>query len=213
MFSAVGDQLATLGIIPSDKASYADVRHAAADYIESHPDDFIPFLPSLEGEDMAGATDSGLMSPKEFKEYCAKVRDTAVWGGEPEIVALSKAYNVPIHVIQGATPHIVVHSPSDAPQADESRVVRISYHRRMYGLGEVSGLGARSQDKSLIMPITALQFASSEAYAVEWNQGDLQLFAALIASTLYLSFAMYAYIETCCRPRTRYLDPKVLSLN
>ena len=38
------------------------------------------------------------MSPKEFKDYCAKIRDTAVWGGEPEIMALAKAYKVPIHV-------------------------------------------------------------------------------------------------------------------
>ena len=91
----------------------------------------------LEGEDSAGVLDSRLMSPTEFEDYCAKIRDTAVWGGEPEILALCKAYNVPIHVIQGQMPHVVVHNPSDAPPADDSRVVRISYHRRMYGLGEV----------------------------------------------------------------------------
>lgn len=78
------------------------------------------------------------MTPKEFKEYCAKVRDTAVWGGEPEITALAKAYNVPIHVIQSGVPHIVIHNPSDHTPVDEECVVRISYHRRMYGLGEVS---------------------------------------------------------------------------
>ena len=81
------------------------------------------------------------MSPKEFQEYCAKIRDTAVWGGEPEIMALAKAYNVPIHVIQGQTPNIVIHSPNGEEHdamGDETRVVRISYHRRMYGLGEVS---------------------------------------------------------------------------
>jgi hypothetical protein len=80
------------------------------------------------------------MSQQEFQEYCAKIRDTAVWGGEPEIMALTKAYNIPIHVIQGQTPHIVVHSPTGdtSTPADENRVVRISYHRRMYGLGEVS---------------------------------------------------------------------------
>ncbi|GJE87204.1 OTU-like cysteine protease [Phanerochaete sordida] len=134
LFSAVADQLAILGILPSNQATYVATRHAAADYIQAHPDDFLPFLPSFEDED--GSTDSGLMSPKEFEAYCAKIRDTAVWGGEPEIMALTQAYNVPIHVIQGPAPHIVVHNPSDAPPADESRVVRISYHRRMYGLGE-----------------------------------------------------------------------------
>ena len=76
------------------------------------------------------------MSRAQFERYCATMRDTAVWGGEPEILALSRAYNVPIHVVQGGTPPVVVHEPSQ----DSSRgkqVVYISYHRRMYGLGEV----------------------------------------------------------------------------
>ena len=82
------------------------------------------------------------MTPHEYEKYCITVRDTAAWGGEPEVVALSKAYNVPIHVIQGATTHIVVHDPSGNPDKSDKKaehVVRISYHRRMYGLGEVSG--------------------------------------------------------------------------
>jgi OTU domain-containing protein 6 len=104
----------------------------------SHPDDFIPFLPAVGGEDSGGA-DIGLMTRDAFEQYCASVRDTAMWGGEPEIMALSRAYNVPIHVIQGGRPPIVMFKPSNAPSenTDDSRVLRISYHRRMYGLGEV----------------------------------------------------------------------------
>ncbi|KAJ7046735.1 hypothetical protein C8F04DRAFT_207845 [Mycena alexandri] len=139
LFSAIADQLQLLSIIPPPQASYATTRVAASTYIYSHPDDFLPFLPSAAGEDAAGALDSGLMSPREFEQYCASIRDTAVWGGEPEILALSRAYNVPIHVIQGGQPPVVVHNPvgssNDDPVA-EKRVVRISYHRRMYGLGE-----------------------------------------------------------------------------
>ena len=106
--------------------------------MSSHPDDFIPFLPAAEGEDVGG-TDIGLMSREKFEQYCASVRDTAVWGGEPEIMALSRAYNIPIHVIQGGQPPIVMFQPSDVPSEnrDDNRVLRISYHRRMYGLGEV----------------------------------------------------------------------------
>lgn len=80
------------------------------------------------------------MSRAGFERYCVTIRDTGVWGGEPEILALSRAYNVPIHVIQGGTPPIVVHNPTGAPQDDnlrEKKVLRISYHRKMYGLGEV----------------------------------------------------------------------------
>ncbi|THG97804.1 hypothetical protein EW026_g4260 [Hermanssonia centrifuga] len=131
LFSAVAEQLAILGILPSAEATYEATRRAAADYMQTHPDDFIPFLPS--------DSETGLMSPQEFENYCATVRDTAVWGGEPEIQALSRAYNVPIHVIQGESPHVVVHNPSDIPKTSDvkaEQVVRISYHRRMYGLGE-----------------------------------------------------------------------------
>lgn len=80
------------------------------------------------------------MTRKQFEKYCVDIRDTAAWGGEPEILALSRAYSIPIHVIQGGTPSIVVHNPSGASlegDVRDKRVVRISYHRRMYGLGEV----------------------------------------------------------------------------
>ncbi|KIJ44111.1 hypothetical protein M422DRAFT_252605 [Sphaerobolus stellatus SS14] len=79
------------------------------------------------------------MTMADFQKYCATIRDTGAWGGEPEILALSRAYNVPIHVVQRGTPSIVVHSPQHSDiQASSSngRAVRISYHRRMYGLGE-----------------------------------------------------------------------------
>ena len=102
--------------------------------------DFLPFLPSDEGEDGNGATEPGMMTPAHFERYCASIRDTAIWGGEPEILALSKAYNVPVHVVQHGVPSIVVHDPFEgttSKSAESKRVVRISYHRRMYGLGEV----------------------------------------------------------------------------
>jgi hypothetical protein len=126
--------------MPPAQANYAAVRYAASHYIYTHPEDFLPFLPSVDGEDGAGATAAGLMSRAAFERYCVSIRDTGAWGGEPEILALSRAYNVPIHVIQGGTPPIVVHNPTGAPQEGdlrEKKALRISYHRRMYGLGEV----------------------------------------------------------------------------
>lgn len=79
------------------------------------------------------------MNPRQFEKYCVTIRDTGAWGGEPEILALSKAYNVPIHVVQGGTPPIVVHDPAGGQAGDvrDKHAARISYHRRMYGLGEV----------------------------------------------------------------------------
>lgn len=106
----------------------------AADFIRSHPDDFLPFLPSLE----SGGDDIGVLTPAQFEDYCTSIKDTAVWGGEPEIVALSRAFKIPIHIVQGGKPSIVVHEPENERANDN--VVRISYHRKLYGLGEVSEL-------------------------------------------------------------------------
>ncbi|KAG1772633.1 hypothetical protein EDD22DRAFT_859470 [Suillus occidentalis] len=97
--------------------------------------DFIPFLPSAFGEDGVGATSAGFMTPQQFEQYCMTIKDTGTWGGEPEILALSRVYNVPIHVVQGGVPRIVEHNPDPSPRPF-SKVIRISFHRRMYGLGE-----------------------------------------------------------------------------
>ncbi|KAG6854318.1 hypothetical protein C0991_008213 [Blastosporella zonata] len=138
LYSAVADQLALLGILPTSQANYAVVRHAASAYIFSHPDDFLPFLESSADGDLS---DTGIMTPKGFERYCAAIRDTAEWGGEPEILALSRAYNIPIHVIQSGRPSVVIHEPEGLRHPDDdSRIVHISYHRRMYGLGEVRKL-------------------------------------------------------------------------
>ncbi|KAF8559537.1 cysteine proteinase [Imleria badia] len=140
LFSAIADQLALLNILSSNEANYATLRAAASSYISQHPDDFLPFLPSISGEDGVGATEnSGLMDARQFEQYCLIIRDTAAWGGEPEILALSRAYNVPIQVIQAGTPSVVTHTPDGNLRdklARDTKVVRISFHRRMYGLGE-----------------------------------------------------------------------------
>jgi OTU domain-containing protein 6 len=58
----------------------------------AHPDDFMPFLPSITGEDSAGATEhDGLITEQEFKKYCSLVAETGEWGGEPEVCRLSFA--------------------------------------------------------------------------------------------------------------------------
>ncbi|KAG8748660.1 hypothetical protein FRC10_000051 [Ceratobasidium sp. 414] len=136
LYTAIADQLALLGIIPPAAAAPITTRTAAANYMFSQPDLFIPFLPSVNGEDGAGADSPGLITPEEFEIYCAKIRDTGEWGGEPEIVALSNAYKIPIHVIQAGPQRVVVHEPTSGQVAKPGAVVKISYHRRMYGLGE-----------------------------------------------------------------------------
>ncbi|KAJ9104795.1 hypothetical protein QFC19_003936 [Naganishia cerealis] len=143
MYSAIADQLHLLGLTKSP--TYTATRRAAAQYLADNADAFMPFVASVHGEDMAGATDDGMMTPEGYREYCKRVEQSGDWGGEIEIQALSKYYNIPIHVIQHGPPHIISHTPVDegsgpltAEQAKLAgdKVVRISYHRRMYGLGE-----------------------------------------------------------------------------
>ncbi|ODO01807.1 OTU domain-containing protein 6B [Cryptococcus wingfieldii CBS 7118] len=147
MYAAIGDQLALLALLPpSDGADPKVIRAHAAKYMLDHPDDFMPFLPSITGEDSTGATDDGVLTPEGYRKYCSMVANTGEWGGEPELQALSRAFSVPIHVIQRGPPTVVSHGGAEdtfggASTAEQSnaageRVVRISYHKRMYGLGE-----------------------------------------------------------------------------
>ncbi|KAJ6783064.1 hypothetical protein PWT90_05389 [Aphanocladium album] len=123
LFSAVADQLQTQLAIPLTKApsstssssstpkepAYKTVRRAATDFMSTHSDDFAPFV---EGD---------------FGEYLDRMRDTAEWGGEPELMALARAYGVGIRVVQdGRTEEI----------GEGDRMVWLAYYRHGYGLGE-----------------------------------------------------------------------------
>lgn len=174
LFAAVADQLSLHGIVPRSAASYAATRATAAHYMMQHRDDFLPFLPSVDGEDGAGATESeGMMSQREFQMYCASIRDTAAWGGEPEIMALSRAYNVPIHVVQAGKPPVVIHEPPpNMSDGLDIKIVFISYHRRMYGLGEVSEhplMHPWSNTSNLRAQTAALQLATTEIKTAQYH--------------------------------------------
>ncbi len=41
-------------------------------------------------------------------DYCSAVENTGVWGGQPEILALSRAFGTEIHVIQAGVPVLKV---------------------------------------------------------------------------------------------------------
>ena len=127
MFSAVADQMNVQGRL--DNSNYATTRKAAAGYMRQHMDDFLPYLPA-EDEEGQG---EGLLSPEGYSKHCNDVESTSVWGSETELVALSKCYKVPIHVVQANSP-IVKHGEEEKYGNEKPLVV--SYHRAMYGLGE-----------------------------------------------------------------------------
>lgn len=122
LFSAVADQLLQAGIpLGGDAGDVAEteryrvVRRAAAHWMEGHPDDFAPFL-----EEPLGV-------------YVHKIRDTAEWGGQLELLALARSYKVEICVLQdGRTERI---EPGEEAGKDLDKIW-LAYYRHGYGLGE-----------------------------------------------------------------------------
>lgn len=53
-----------------------------------------------------------------FMRYCDAVENTAVWGGQPEILAMSRAFHTPIHIVQAGNPVVKVgadENPNEVP--------------------------------------------------------------------------------------------------
>lgn len=127
MFSAVADQLHTLGLslepgqstdgakTELQRDDYKAVRGAAASYMSRHPDDFESFL------------------DEPLDAYVQKIRDTAEWGGQLELTALAKTYNITINVLQGD-------GRVEKIQGDginhEKHEAWLAYYRHGFGLGE-----------------------------------------------------------------------------
>ncbi|KAK3370261.1 hypothetical protein B0H63DRAFT_312496 [Podospora didyma] len=125
LFSAVADQLAANGIPVVDGPNpptgalglpYKIVRRAAAEYMESHADDFAGFL------------------EEPLDDYVAKIRDTAEWGGQLELAALANAYSVEIKVVQDGRTEVV--RPQTEEKHDGLKTLWLAYYRHGYGLGE-----------------------------------------------------------------------------
>lgn len=100
-----------------------ELRSKVAEYILQNKDEFMPFLSNPETYEMLTET--------EFEEYCDKIKNTKVWGGQLEIRALANCLNHPITVIQATGPEAIEQgSEFTGPP------LIISYHRHMYSLGE-----------------------------------------------------------------------------
>ncbi|KAL6904897.1 hypothetical protein GGI43DRAFT_294572 [Trichoderma evansii] len=118
LFSALADQLSHNDIpLGGDKEEpgYKTIRKTATGYMEEHADDFAPFL------------------EEDFESYVKKMRDTAEWGGQLELMAVARRYGVEIKVIQdGRTENI----SGKEGEGDEAKTLWLAYYRHGYGLGE-----------------------------------------------------------------------------
>ncbi|KAI2625069.1 cysteine proteinase [Hypoxylon sp. NC1633] len=123
LFSAVADQLQAGGIPlaagPASQPPYRIVRKAATDYMLAHADDFAPFL------------------EEPLLTYVPKIRDTAEWGGQLELMALANAYGVEIKVLQDGRTETIEPAADTGSQGKGGRKrIWLAYYRHGYGLGE-----------------------------------------------------------------------------
>ncbi|BFZ64045.1 OTU protein [Saitoella coloradoensis] len=99
---------------------HVEMRKTAATYIREHDDVFVPFL-WAESD-----------SPPSIEEYTKEIEETPVWGGQMEILALSRALKVPVEVVQMGAPVIKVDVEDEE---DAGEPVRLAYYKHKYGLG------------------------------------------------------------------------------
>ncbi|TSK28204.1 OTU domain-containing protein 6B [Bagarius yarrelli] len=118
MYRAVEDQLTWRGC----SFGIQELRVQTAQHMKSHEDDFLPFLTNPNTGDMYTAD--------EFEKYCNDVAETAAWGGQLELRALTHVLQFPIEVIQADSPTIIIGEEYNKPP------ITLVYMRHAYGLGE-----------------------------------------------------------------------------
>ncbi|KAF7246123.1 Deubiquitinase OTUD6B, partial [Varanus komodoensis] len=118
MYRAIEDQLKE----QQNSWTVGTLRSQTAEYMRSHRDDFLPFLTNPNTGD--------LYSQEEFEKYCYDIANTAAWGGQLELRALSHILKTPIEVIQMDSPPIIV------GEEYSRKPLILVYMRHAYGLGE-----------------------------------------------------------------------------
>jgi OTU domain-containing protein 6 len=123
LFAAIQHQLALI----YQNSSFSDLRKIAVQAIQNSPDEFSSFLVD-----------------ENLDDYCLRMSRPGEWGGEMELVALSKALGKTIKVFQAFTPPLVINHTNQDLNA--TNILNLSYHRHAYALGEhYNSLIPRSQ--------------------------------------------------------------------
>lgn len=120
LYNAIRNQLQVTGRFADDVQT---LRHKTANHISENKDSLIFYMTNPDTGDC--------LTDTEFEKYCADLKNTAAWGGQIEISALSQILQVPIEVIQATGPPTI--------QGDDKFKgpnLIITYHRNMYSLGE-----------------------------------------------------------------------------
>lgn len=116
LFASIADQLKQRQQL---EMSVQDLRHKAAEYIREDPDTFVPFL-----------FDEKTMSLKDVGEYTKELETSPMWGGDLEILALSKVFDCPISVMMSGRQALVMNEEGSQPE------LKVVYYQHSFGLGE-----------------------------------------------------------------------------
>ena len=76
-------------------------------------------------------------STMDIDAYCNEIERTALWAGDMEITALSRALNVSVEIYsdQSLLPLVIHPNMTDGGNGING-VVRVAYYRHLYGLGQ-----------------------------------------------------------------------------
>ncbi|XP_074616114.1 deubiquitinase OTUD6B-like isoform X2 [Acropora palmata] len=118
LYNAIADQLSR----QKQQMEMKTLRRLAAEFMQSHEEDFLPFLTDAKTGDS--------FTLDQYAQYCEEIMSTAAWGGHLEIQALSQALKIPIDVYQANTPMIRTGEEYDC------QPILLSYHHHAYSLGE-----------------------------------------------------------------------------
>lgn len=132
----------------NDENKHDEVRQACVDFMEKNPDDFSPFIDveavaSIEEESGGASTSAcssmiGITDSNCFSFYCKTMRKPKTWGGEMEIQALSKCYNV----------NVTVHVPSFSEEFQKSTSPDADWEGEDWNTGpKLEALGGGSKPK------------------------------------------------------------------
>lgn len=101
--------------------SYKILRRTAADYLRDKKEDFLPFF----------VDESGNEPDEAYSIHCDNVENTAEWGGELELRALSQALSKTIIVHSVDLPDTIL-----GDQPESLNPLRVCFMRHAYGLGD-----------------------------------------------------------------------------
>jgi OTU domain-containing protein 6 len=135
LYRAIGRQLDHIssgigaGTSTSTNSSFANMRKLCADQLMKEREEYEPF------------TDLTDTHASSYEEYVEKVRASSEWGGHLELRALASALEKTIVVYSADASPLYIRcsnggDDNDNDGDDEEGVIRLSFHRKYYALGE-----------------------------------------------------------------------------